>query len=194
MSTIDGYLIAFMTFCLGVVSAAYGVQIGKSFEARKETLEKMREWVDEILLQLNCLYRDEIREKRTPVDWEQNHLSLQIHRIRWKGIVKGIHSSRLSLAMEDFILAVQEFNKRYDVVDKTLVDQSRRKNDLLSLIGVAESKAETLHDAITRESIQIPFWLQLQYLKPKSNAKWIITVLMCIILLLVAAGLFYKIF
>jgi hypothetical protein len=191
MQSFDGYIIAFVTFCLGVVSAAYGAQIGKSYEARKELLEKMRDWIDEILLELSTLYSQEISEKKKIVDRTDNRLGFGVHWVRWVGIVKGLSSARLLVATNDFIAAVKDFNKRYDAIEKSQDDNLKRKRDLLSLVDAVENRAQVLHAAITQESIQIPFWLARPYWKLSPAVKRATLIVIFIIILLVA-GFYFK--
>lgn len=189
MQNFDGYIIAFVTFCLGVVSAAYGAQIGKSFEARKELLEKMRDWIDEILLELNTLYLQEVSKKA--VEWQGNRLGFGVHWIRWVGIVKGLRSSRLLVATNDFIMAVKDFNKRYDAIEKSQDDNLKRKHDLLSLIDAVESRAQVLHATITEESVQVPFWLVRPYWRLNSTVKRVALIIIFVIILL-GVGYYFK--
>lgn len=144
-------------------------------------------------LELNTLYLQEISEKKTAVEWQENRLGFGIRWIRWVGIVKGLRSSRLLLATTDFITAVKDFNKRYDAIEKSQDNNLKRKHDLLSLINSAEDKVQVLHDAITQETVQIPFWLVRPYWRWSLTAKRVTFVIIFIIILLVA-GFCFKLF
>lgn len=189
----DTYVMALVTFSLGIISAAYGVQIGKSLESRKELLEKMRDWIDEILLEISALYTQEILDERKVVDGQGNRLAFGIHQIRWIGIVQGLRSSRLLLAANEFLDAVKEFDKKYDAAEKLRDDNLKRKEDLFLLVSSVVEKARILHDAITRESVQTPFWLVRPYWRLSPAVKWMILIVIIIVILL-ATGFYFKFF
>jgi len=171
MELVYSILIAFLTFSLGVVSASYGAQVGKSFETRKEILEKMRDWVDTVLLHVNSEYQKELLGK-SPID-EQKSNELRVKRltenIRWIAIAEGLRSKDLLLAMENFIDAVKRFDMPHTNNSQNTKDKQQKQQ--FESIAKVESMAQQLHIVITHESVHVPFWLISAYERPRPNSK-----------------------
>jgi hypothetical protein len=172
MELLASILVALLTFSLGVISTSYGAQIGKSFETRKEILEKMRDWIDTVLLHINSEYQKDILGK-SPLD-EQKSNELRVKRltenIRWVAVAEGLRSKQLLIGMEQFISAVKNFDMPHT---NGSVDEIKKLR--FDAVDKAEKTAQQLHIIITHESTRVPFWLIPAYERPKPKSKWEIT-------------------
>jgi hypothetical protein len=187
MELVASIFIALLTFSLGVISASYGAQISKSFETRKEVLEKMRDWIDIVLLHVNAEYQRDVLGK-SPID-EQKSIELRVKRltenIRWIAIAEGLRSKQLLIGMEQFINAVKSFDIPYG--SDSVKNQDEHNKLRFNAIEKVERAAQKLHVAITHESVHVPFWLIPAYERPKSQPKWriLLWILGCVALVLI---------
>ncbi len=161
MTFVSAVFLSILSFLFGLIASAYGSYVGKAIEARKELLEKMRDWVD-----ANISYITAVNEKNTlPTSlWSDNTIfdlkqKSQISVQRWLGVAQSIGSSKMFNAIREFVGSSIVFEARLLSSSKG----SRLPDEMETLSKSYDefiSKAQCLHAIITEEGVRgFPEWL-----------------------------------
>jgi hypothetical protein len=161
MTFISALFLSLLSFLFGLAASAYGSYAGKAIEARKELLEKMRDWID-----ANISYITAANEKYTlPASlWSDNAIfdlkqKSQTSVQRWLGVAQSIGSPKMYNAIREFVGSSIVFETRLLSMSKG----NRLPNETKILSESYDefvSKAQELHAIITEEGARgFPKWL-----------------------------------
>ncbi len=161
MTLISAVFLSLLSFLFGLAASAYGSYVSKAIEARKELLEKMRDWIDS-----NILYITAVNEKYELPNslWSDNALfelkrKSETSAQRWLGVAQSIGSPKMYNAIREFVGSIVIFEARHLSLNK-----GNRLPDEIELLSKAFdefiSKAQDLHAIITEEGVRgFPEWL-----------------------------------
>jgi len=117
MDLIQGALLAFLAFTLGLISSIIGARAGRAIDVRRDLLEELRDWADSSLELLGTraimsyekthgmFTEEEIIESRALSKWRV------ITKARWVGMTRAskIGSAKLISAVEALLREIDKF-------------------------------------------------------------------------------------
>jgi hypothetical protein len=161
MTFISAVFLSLLSFLFGLAASAYGSYVGKAIEARKELLEKMRDWIDS-----NIFYITATNEKYTLPNslWSDDALfdlkrKSETSAQRWLGVAQSIGSPKMYNAIREFIGSIVIFEVRHLSLNKGnhLPDEMELLSNSFNEFVL---KAQDLHATITEEGVRgFPEWL-----------------------------------